>query len=109
LVWEAMLRRPEPQALFMQKVSRNGSWHSTRSSYHRRMSKPELIHRFLTARSPAPVCDDCLAEEAGVQPRNQVNPIARTLALTRDFDRAKGECSLCKNETKYVTWSVEQT
>ena len=70
------------------------------------MTKPELVHRFLTERAPSQVCDDCVSEHAGVQPRNQVNPITRTLALTRDFERAKGQCSLCKETPKLVTWAV---
>ena len=69
------------------------------------MDKPAIIHRFLTQRTPAAVCDDCLATETGVSPRQQVNPIARALSLTTDFDRATGTCSVCHNE-KLVTRSL---
>ena len=70
-----------------------------------RMTNPELVHKFLTERTPAPVCDDCIAAHADVSPRQQVNPIAASLGLTTDFDRARGTCFLCKSE-KLVTRSL---
>ena len=69
------------------------------------MTGPERVHKFLTARTPAPVCDDCIAAHADVSPRQQVNPIAATLGLTTDFSRDKGNCSMCKAD-KLVTRSL---
>jgi len=69
------------------------------------MDNPEHAHRTLTERTPNRLCDDCLAELAGISPRQQVNVIARTLALTTDFDRAHGKCSECGDE-KLVTRSL---
>jgi hypothetical protein len=69
------------------------------------MTNPERVHKFLTDRTPAPVCDDCIASNAAVTPRQQVNPIAGAFGLTTDFDRAKGTCTICKAE-KLVTRSL---
>jgi hypothetical protein len=71
----------------------------------RAMTNPERIHKFLTERTPAPVCDDCVAKHADVEPRQSVNPIAAALGLTTDFDRKKGTCSICKSD-KLVTRSL---
>jgi hypothetical protein len=71
--------------------------------YYVDMNNPERVHEFLSGLLPDAICDDCLAEQAAVQPPNQASPITRTLALTRDFERVKGCCSVCKVETKYVT------
>lgn len=69
------------------------------------MSNPERIYTFLRQHTPAPICDDCVAKQAEVEPRQQVNPIASALGLTTDFVRAKGTCSICKGE-KLVTRSL---
>lgn len=69
------------------------------------MTIPERIYTFLRERTPAPVCDDCLAKEADVSQRQTVNTIASALGLTTDFDRREATCSLCKNE-KLVTRSL---
>jgi hypothetical protein len=71
----------------------------------RGMDNPEIIHRFLIDKAPASYCDDCLATEAGIAPRQQVNVVARSLGLTTDFERAKGYCSACGYD-KFVTRSV---
>lgn len=69
------------------------------------MTVPERIHKFLTERTPEPICDDCIAERSDVSPRQQVNPIASALGLTTDFRRGHGTCSICKND-KLVTRSL---
>ena len=58
-------------------------------------TNPEKVHGFLTGRAPLAYCDDCIAEAAGVSSREQVNPIACALALTRDFQRIPGVCASC--------------
>jgi hypothetical protein len=75
--------------------------------YDGAMTNSEIVYDYLTQRSPAAFCDDCLAKESGVVLKNQVNPITRTLALTRDFDRVKGQCSHCL-EAKFVTMALER-
>jgi hypothetical protein len=72
------------------------------------MDNPEKVYLFLRERTPQPVCDDCISKHTGVGPRQQVNPITRTLALTTDFDRQdRGTCSLC-DQTKQVTRSLRR-
>ncbi len=68
-------------------------------------TNPERVYRFLRERTPAPLCDDCIAEGAEVSPRQQINPITASLGLTTDFDKVHGTCSLCKND-KLVTRSL---
>lgn len=51
------------------------------------MTNPETIYKFLTANTPDAYCDDCIAKNTEVYPRQQVNPISAALGLTVDFDR----------------------
>jgi hypothetical protein len=60
------------------------------------MSKPEAVYNYLVENTPEAYCDDCISKNAGVEPRQQVNPIARALSLTTDFDRAKAVCADCR-------------
>jgi len=69
------------------------------------MPNPEAVYRILKDNAPAALCDDCLASAAKVHPRQQVNIIARSLGLTRDFQRRDGICATCGDE-KLVTRSV---
>jgi hypothetical protein len=69
------------------------------------MTAPERVHKYLTDRPRSAFCDDCIAIGASVMPRNQVNPIACSLALTRDFSRIRATCSGCGSE-KLVTSSL---
>lgn len=69
------------------------------------MTIPERVHSFLRERTPASVCDDCLAKHAEISQRQTVNTIAGALGLTTDFERREATCSLCQNE-KLVTRSL---
>ena len=71
------------------------------------MDNPETIYSFLKARSPEGVCDECIARETGVTPRQQINPIARAFGLTSDFDRSMGICVFCHGQ-KLVTRSLQE-
>jgi hypothetical protein len=68
------------------------------------MTSPERVFAFLILYSPQPYCDDCISKGADVVPRQGVNTIAETLALTSEFERHKGDlqCTECK-ESKIVT------
>jgi len=70
------------------------------------MDTPETIFTFLKARSPEGICDDCIARETGVSPRQQIKPVARAFGLTSDFDRSMGVCFFCRGE-KLVTRSLQ--
>ena len=72
------------------------------------MDNPETIFTFLKARSPEGICDDCIARETGVAPRQQINPIVRALGLTSDFDRSMGVCLFCRGQ-KLVTRSLQES
>ena len=69
------------------------------------MTIPEPVYAFLRDRTPASVCDDCLAKQADVSQRQTVNTIASAFGLTTDFARQNGTCSLCHGE-KLVTRSL---
>ena len=78
-----------------------------RASYRRSLGSdtiPARVHRFLTERTPEPVCDECVAEGASV-PRENANPITEALSLTTDFVKARGICSLCRH-MRLVTRSL---
>ncbi len=69
------------------------------------VTNPEAIYEFLTSRTPASYCDDCVARNTSIGPRQQVNPICAALGLTSDFDRQQGVCQDCRG-TKLVTRSL---
>lgn len=48
--------------------------------------------------SPAPVCDDCIAERLGLFVRQHANHKTRELAGSNGFERRKDICSLCFGE-----------
>jgi hypothetical protein len=48
-----------------------------------------------------PLCDDCLSELTGIEPRQAVNAYCRKLSETGTIIRQRGECSKCRKE-KYV-------
>jgi hypothetical protein len=69
------------------------------------MTNPERIFNFLRQKAPQPFCDDCVAKETAVSPRQQSNPIASALGLTSDFIRDRALCFSCsdlKLVTRYV-------
>jgi hypothetical protein len=70
------------------------------------MTIPQRIHEYLTSRTPARFCDDCIAKEAEIAQRQDVNPITGVLGLTTDFEKIRGTCSLCKHDEKLVTRSL---
>ena len=70
------------------------------------LGNPETIYSFLKARSPEGVCDDCIARETGVAPRQQIALVTRSFGLTSDFDRSMGICFFCHGQ-KLVTRSLQ--
>jgi len=59
------------------------------------VSNTERIIEQLKAISPAALCDDCLSERSGVEPRQQVNQICRHLASQGKVLRKQDQCSQC--------------
>ncbi len=60
------------------------------------MTYAESILELLDDVFPMSYCDDCLAIELGIQPRQQVNQIGRKLVDMRKTIRRRGTCSNCK-------------
>jgi hypothetical protein len=58
----------------------------------------EAVANWLRSKPGSFFCDDCTSAEASVTPRQQVNPIARALALSDDYERKKTTCSMCGRE-----------
>lgn len=45
--------------------------------------------------SPAPICDDCIADRLGIGVRQHANHKTRELAGSHGFERRKDTCSMC--------------
>jgi hypothetical protein len=71
------------------------------------MTNTERIQAILQS-AGEPICDDCLAMRADVQPRQQVNQICRRLADHGDIDREQGTCSIC-GKAKIVNSVITST
>ena len=65
---------------------------------------PERVYGFIRERTPAPICDDCVAKWTGAA-RENVNPLTQALGLTSDFTKERGTCSTCQG-SKLVTRSL---
>jgi len=57
------------------------------------MAMAQQINDFLAARSPKPFCDDCIAEELGLNTRPSL--VTGTLAIVPGFTREVGDCTRC--------------
>jgi len=60
------------------------------------MSDPVVA--FISRLSPAPVCDDCIAERLHLGSPQLANVKARAVAGTQGFERRRDICSLCFSE-----------
>ena len=59
------------------------------------MTVLDEVRSFILRLSPAPVCDDCIADRLQLSVRQHANHETRELAGSAGFERASGECSLC--------------
>lgn len=59
------------------------------------MAVKDQVERFIARLSPAPVCDDCIAERLGLAQRQHANHKTRELAGSNGYERRKETCSLC--------------
>jgi len=66
------------------------------------MSALDDVRGLIARLSPAPICDDCLAEKLSLQGRQHANQKARELAGSNGFERRRDICSICYGE-KLVT------
>ncbi len=62
------------------------------------MSNSDLIMEFLDEIYPQAYCDDCLATELKIQPRQQVNLLGNKLSMNGKITRQKGICTFCKKQ-----------
>lgn len=60
------------------------------------------IEKVVARLSPAPVCDQCLAQTLGLSVLHHADQAARELAGTNGFERRKDACGLC-GETRMVS------
>ena len=68
-------------------------------------SNPEKVVELLRSDRTRAICDDCIAELAGIKNRIAVNPITSSLGLTSDFEREKLPCARC-DKTKLATRAI---
>jgi len=62
------------------------------------MSVVDDVRKLIERLSPAPVCDDCVADRLGLSIRQHANHKTRELAGRNGFERRKDICSLCYGE-----------
>tara|TARA_R110001599_G_scaffold343885_1_gene566930 strand:- start:2309 stop:2533 length:225 start_codon:yes stop_codon:yes gene_type:complete len=65
------------------------------------MTVLEDAENYISGTAPKAICDDCLALKLRITPRQHANQKSRELAGRAQFDRRKGDCSVC-GHTKLV-------
>ena len=60
------------------------------------------VRKLIERLSPAPICDDCIAEKLAMAQRQHANLTTRELAGSNGFERRRDICSICYGE-KLVT------
>ncbi len=68
------------------------------------MSTIDAVRNLIDRLSPAPICDDCIAEKLGIQ-RGHANGRVRELTGANGFERRRDLCAICSGE-KLVTRRV---
>jgi hypothetical protein len=68
------------------------------------MSTIEDVANLLRRLSPAPACDDCVAERLALAARQVANQRTRELAGSHGFERRRDICSLCFGEKIVTRW-----
>ncbi len=66
------------------------------------MTVLDQVRGLIERLSPAPVCDDCIAERLGLSVRQHANIKARELAGQGGFERRIDSCSLCGATKKVI-------
>ena len=57
-------------------------------------SNADIVLEYLESRSGA-YCDDCLFDQTGVEPRQQICQICTSLAKKNKIERGRTSCALC--------------
>ena len=55
----------------------------------------ERVRALIERLSPAPICDDCIADKLDLSVRQHANHKSRELAGAPGFERRKDICSIC--------------
>lgn len=58
----------------------------------------EQVRALVVRLSPAPICDDCIADKLNLSVRQHANRKTRELAGSNGFERKKEACSFCDVE-----------
>ncbi|GBE43309.1 hypothetical protein BMS3Bbin10_01385 [bacterium BMS3Bbin10] len=66
------------------------------------MTVLEQVRDLIVRQSPAPLCDDCIADKLQLSIRQHANHKTRELAITSGFDRRKDVCSVCGSTKKVI-------
>ena len=70
------------------------------------MTVLEQVAALIQRLSPAPICDDCIAERLQLSVRQHANHKTRELAGTSRYRRELGQCSLCDGNKKVISYRV---
>lgn len=57
----------------------------------------QKINNYITSLYPKPVCDACIVKALSLTKHAHSNQNTAALGTTSDFERDRGECSICKN------------
>ena len=73
------------------------------------MTVLDQVRAFIERIAPEAACDDCIASELAITPRQHANHKTRELENLAGFQRKVGECSICKRADKKVirtAWAI---
>lgn len=62
----------------------------------------QRVNDWITEQRPKPVCDTCIVQGLNLTQQAHAAQITTALGTTSDFIRAKGVCSICKNERMVI-------
>jgi len=66
------------------------------------MTVLDRVREFVVRRSPAAVCDDCIATQLGLSVRQHANHKTRELGVRPGFDRRLDVCSVCGSQKQVI-------
>ncbi len=66
------------------------------------MTMPDRVNALLTAQRPNRFCYDCIAESLELSGKQKVWYAVSALAITGNFHRAMGVCSMCGKEKTVI-------
>ena len=64
----------------------------------------DTVRNLIMRLSPAPICDDCVADRLNLGARQHANHKTRELAGASGFERRRDICSLCFGEKLVTRW-----